>query len=89
MIVRDDDPTITPKLVIESYQRAYKLVYGRTPAVRHQFGEWYYANGETVHRRTLLTEITRLRAIAQKQRINAMADRKLMQRIIAKLRGMT
>lgn len=88
MIVRDDDPTITPKLVIESYQRAYRQVHGRTPAVRHQFGEWYYTNGETVHRRTLLAEITRLRNIAQKQRLNAIADRKLMQRIIAKLRGM-
>ena len=88
MIVRDDDPTITPKLVMESYQRAYKHVHGRAPVVRHQFGEWYYVNGETVHRRTLLIEITRLRSIAQKQRLNAMADRKLMQRIIAKLRGM-
>ena len=88
MIVRDDDPTITPKLVMESYQRAYRHVHGRAPAVRHQFGEWYYVNGETVHRRTLLSEITRLRAIAQKQRLAALADRKLMQRIIAKLRGM-
>jgi hypothetical protein len=88
VIVHDDDPTITPKLIMESYQRAYRHVNGRPPAVRHQFGEWYYVNGETVHRHMLLNEITRLRAIAQKQRLNALADRKLMQRIIAKLRGM-
>ncbi len=85
--VRSDDPTITPALVLDSYQRAYKHVHGRYPACRHQFGEWYYVNGETVHRRTLLTEITRLRSIAQKQRL-AITDRTVLQRLIAKLRGM-
>jgi hypothetical protein len=87
VIVRDDRPTVTPKLIIEAYQRAYKQVHGRTLQVRHQFGEWYYVNGETVHRLTLLQEIARLRSLAQKQRL-AKADKKLVQRLIARLRSL-
>jgi hypothetical protein len=80
------DSTLTPKLMIESYQRAYRYVHGHSPAVRHQFGEWYHVNGEIVPRSTLLAEITRLRSIAQKQRLQA-ADKSLVNRLIARLRG--
>lgn len=80
------DATLTPQLIVEGYQRAYKHVHGRTPQVRHQFGEWYSVSGEIVPRSTLLAEITRLRAIAQKQRLQS-TDRSLMNRLIAKLRG--
>ena len=81
-----EDLTLSPQIMVDSYQRAYKQVYGRTLQVRHQFGEWYYINGETVHRLTLLQEIARLRGIAQKQRLQN-TDRSLVQRLITRLRG--
>jgi hypothetical protein len=81
-----EDATLTPSLLIESYQRAYRHVHGRSPVVRHQFGEWYYVNGEIVPRSTLLVEITRLRSLAQKQRLQA-TDKSLVNRLIARLRG--
>jgi hypothetical protein len=80
------DATLSPQIMIESYQRAYKHVHGRTPVVRHQFGEWYYVQGETVPRTTLLAEIARLRSIAQKQRLQS-TDRSVLNRLIARLRG--
>jgi hypothetical protein len=82
-----EDLTLSPQIMVESYLRAYKQVHGRTLVVRHQFGEWYYINGETVHRLTLLQEISRLRSLAQKQRLQT-TDRSLVQRLITRLRGM-
>jgi hypothetical protein len=81
-----EDLTLSPQIMVDSYQRAYKQVHGRTLQVRHQFGEWYYINGETVHRLTLLQEITRLRSIAHKQRLQN-TDRSLVQKLITRLRG--
>jgi hypothetical protein len=81
-----EDLTLSPQVMVDSYLRAYKQVHGRTLIVRHQFGEWYYINGETVHRLTLLQEITRLRGIAHKRRLQE-TDRPLVQRLIARLRG--
>lgn len=80
------DATLSPQLIVESYQRAYKQVHGRTPAVRHQFGEWYQVGSEIVPRSTLLGEVARLRSITQKQRLQS-ADKSLVNRLIAKLRG--
>jgi hypothetical protein len=50
------------------------------------FAEWYQVNGETVHRLTLFGEISRLRSLAQQQRL-AKTDRSIVQRLIAKLRA--
>jgi hypothetical protein len=81
-----DGATLTPQLVMEKYRRAYKLVHGREPRVAHVFAEWYQVNGEMVHRVTLFGEITRLRDLAKRQRINN-TDRSIIQRLIAKLRA--
>jgi hypothetical protein len=78
--------TISPNEIIEHYQRAYKQIHGREPQVMHMFAEWYQVNGETVHRLTLFGEISRLRVIAQQQRL-ANTDRSIVQRLIAKLRA--
>jgi hypothetical protein len=80
------DATLSPQIMVESYQRAYKQVHGRTPYVRHQFGEWYQVGSEIVPRSTLLSEVARLRSIAQKQRLQS-TDKSLVNRLIAKLRG--
>ncbi len=80
------DATLSPQLIVESYQRAYKHVHGRTPQVHHQFGEWYQVGSEIVPRSTLLAEVARLRSIAQKQRLQS-TDKSLVNRLIARLRG--
>lgn len=81
------DPTVKPKQVIESYQRAYQTIHHREPQVRHLFDDWYQVNGETVHRLALFGEITRLRDLAQKHRLAA-ADKSVIQRLIARLRSL-
>ncbi len=81
-----DAATLSPNEIVEHYQRAYKQVHGREPQVIHMFAEWYQVNGETVHRLTLFGEISRLRSLAQQQRL-AKTDKSVVQRLIAKLRG--
>lgn len=87
MVVSATDANLSPKQVMESYRRAYRSVHNREPHIHHLFDVWYEVNGETVHRLTLFREITRLRDLAQKQK-QVTVDRKLVQRLIAKLRGL-
>lgn len=76
----------TPQLIVESYIRAYYDVHGREPHVRHIGGQWYYLNGETVHRVAIFNEIKHLRETAQyQQRIQT--QKSIIQRLIVKLRG--
>ncbi len=83
----DSSNTLTPKQIMETYRRAYHQVHGQEAHINHQFAEWYQVNGETVHRVTLFAEISRLRALAQQQRLNAEStDRSVIQRLIARLR---
>jgi hypothetical protein len=56
------------------------------PTVRHLGGQWYYVNGETLHRVALMTETKRLRDLVKSQR-QASAERNVITRLIAKLRG--
>ena len=83
-----NDPTITPDLIVSSYESAYRKVYGRMPRVRHVGGQWYYVGGETVHRVTLLTEIIRLRDLAREQSPYAPPSRSMVQRLISRLRNL-
>ena len=79
------DATLTPQIIINGYERAFQRVNGRVPSVRHLGGQWYYVNGETVHRVALMEETVRLRDLAKsQQQVN---DRGLITRLIAKLRG--
>jgi hypothetical protein len=86
--VRNEDTssTLSPNTIMEHYCRAYKMVHGNQPHITHISAEWYEVNGETVHRITLFGEITRLRGLAQQQRL-AKTDKSLVQRLIARLRG--
>lgn len=80
-----DDATLTPQLIINAYERAFERINGRVPSVRHLGGQWYYVNGESVHRVAILTETKRLRELAKSQQPTN--DRGLITRLIAKLRG--
>ena len=80
------DPTLTPDIIVTSYERAYRQVYGHDPRIRHVGGQWYYVGDETVHRITLLTEIQRLRSQVQEQSPYATPNRSMIQRLIARLR---
>lgn len=82
-----DDPTLTPELIIHGYVRAYRKVYGREPRIRHIGGQWYYVGGETVHRVSLLNETLRLHQLAPQQTSYATPNRGMIQRLIARLRG--
>lgn len=81
------DVTLSPKSIMESFYHAYLAVHKQQPQIVHMFAEWYQVNGETVHRLTLLNEITRLRDLANQQRISSKADRSIIQRLITRLRG--
>lgn len=84
-----DATTLTPKSIVDAFQRAYHQVYGREAQVVHMFAEWYQVNGETVHRITLFGEISRLRGLAQhqQQQRQSSTDKSVIQRLIARLRG--
>ena len=94
-----DSTTLTPKHIVDSFQSAYRQVYGRDAQVVHMFAEWYTVNGETVHRMTLFSETARLHELARVQQIQqsgqaiqppprkSNADRSMVQRLIARLRG--
>jgi hypothetical protein len=84
--MNQSEATLSPEMIIQSFQHAYKQVHGRTPHVIHQFGEWYQVNGEIVPRSTLLAEAVRLGSFAHKKRLQA-TDKSLVNRLIAKLRG--
>ena len=82
-----DDPTLPPRYVVENYRRAYAVVNGREPFVRYMGNHWYYVNGETVHRLTLMEEIGRLRAMPSKQPFRR-TERSIVQRLIDRLRSL-
>jgi len=94
-----DSTTLTPKYIVDSFQSAYTQVYGREAQVVHMFAEWYTVNGETVHRMALFSETSRLRELARVQQVQQAAqeverprpkptaDRSMVQRLIARLRG--
>jgi len=84
-----DGATLTPKHIVDAFQRAYQKVYGREAQVVHMFAEWYTVNGETVHRMTLFSEISRLNELARVQAAQPRPDnnnRTMVQRLIARLR---
>jgi hypothetical protein len=87
VMMSPDDPTLTPELIIHGYVRAYRKVYGREPRIRHIGGQWYYVGGETVHRVSLLNETLRLHQLAPQQTSYATPNRGMIQRLIARLRG--
>ena len=62
-----DSATLTPKHIVDAFRHAYRDVYGRDAQVVHMFAEWYTVNGETVHRMTLFSEISRLRDLSRQQ----------------------
>jgi hypothetical protein len=81
------DVTLTPQCIINEYMSAYRKLYGRDPRVRHIGGQWYYINGETVHRVALLTETARLRDVAKQQHAFSSPTRSMISRLITRLRG--
>lgn len=81
-----DDPTLTPKIILDHYIGAYRKVNGKQPSVRYVGGPWYVVNGETVHRIMLLTEIQRLHQEAH-HRTFAPPNRSMIQRLITRLRN--
>lgn len=82
-----EKPAVTPELIVQEYQRAYRQLHKREAHVIHLTAEWYQVNGEMVHRLVLMREIGRLRELTQQQRMAA-TDRGMIQKLIARLRGM-
>jgi hypothetical protein len=82
-----DDPTLPPRYVMDSYKRAYLKVHGREPMARYMGNHWYYINGETVHRLTLMNEISRLHEMQQAPP-PIKTDKSVIQKLIARLRSL-
>ncbi|GEM_PF-529229 len=94
-----DDPTLPPRYVVEHYRKVYHTLYRREPLVRYMGNHWFYVDGETVHRKTLLDEIARLRALTQQaqtqQRVSQLRydsatkkDKGVIKRLIDRLRNL-
>jgi hypothetical protein len=86
-MIQVQDQTLTPEHIVNSYRSVFREVHGRDPHVRHMGGQWYDVSGEMVHRLALLTEISRLSDIVRRQR-SSRTDRNVINRIIARLRGL-
>lgn len=88
------EQTLTPHLILEGYSDLYQKIYSHAPQVDYMGNSWYRVNGELVHRSVLLSEIDRLRDIREvafqppkPQPHSAEAKKSMVQRLIAKLRG--
>jgi hypothetical protein len=81
-----EESALPPREVIENYRRAFKSVNGKEPHVRYAGNYWFFVNNEAVHQAMLVREIARLRDLAQKQTLLS-ADRSVIHRLIARLRG--
>jgi hypothetical protein len=82
-----DDPTLPPRHLVENYRRAYETLNKREPVIRYMGNHWYFVNGETVHRVTLIEEIARLRTLTQRQSL-LQGDKGLIHRLIDRLRNL-
>jgi hypothetical protein len=86
-IITNDDPTLPPRYVVDSFKRAFEHAYGREASIRYIGNHWYHVNGETVHRVMLMEEIIRLHELEQ-QKPPPRAERSVIQRLIAKLKAL-
>jgi hypothetical protein len=82
-----DATTLTPQGIVDGFSQAYQQVYKKCPTVRYMGNAWYQVNGELLHRAFMLQETARLHDLARQQRAHT-ADRSVISRLIAKLRGM-
>lgn len=92
MTAPEQSATLPPRFIVDSFREAYARVHGREPAVRYMGNHWFSVNSETVHRATLMQEIVRLREYVAQQQVvqqpRARADRGMIHKLIAKLRGL-
>lgn len=82
-----EEPVHSPQAIVEHYRQAFLRVHHREPLVRYMGNHWFYVNGETVHKAVLIGEIDQLQDLARKQLIFK-AERSVVQRLIARLRGL-
>jgi len=82
-----EDPSLPPRYLVEHFRKVYEKAHQREPMVRYMGNHWYYVNGETVHRTTLVEEIQRLQHLVQRQNI-VKTDQNLLKRLIAKLKSL-
>lgn len=82
-----EDPSLPPRYLVEHFRKVYEKAHQREPMVRYMGNHWYYVNGETVHRTTLIEEIQRLQHLIQRQNI-VKTDQNLLKRLIAKLKSL-
>jgi len=87
MMLAVEDPTLPPRYLVEHFRKVYAKAHQREPMVRYMGNHWYYVNGETVHRTTLVEEIQRLQHVIQRQNI-VKTDQNLLKKLIAKLKSL-
>ena len=80
---------VSPQSLIKNYEQVFRMAYGRDPRARHIGGQWYYVNGETVHRVALMAETSRLRHLAEARNpFNVVPTKSLINRLITRLRSL-
>ena len=81
--------SIVPQNLIHNYEKMFRMAYGRDPHARHIGGQWYYVNGETVHRVALVAETARLQHLAQvRNPFLVVPTKSLINRLITRLRSL-
>lgn len=91
MVTTTVEVNTSPRYVIESFCQVYRDVNnGREACVRYMGNQWYYVNGETVHRAMLMDETERLRSLMPPPPPikRTPQDRSMIQRLIARLKGL-
>jgi hypothetical protein len=83
MIAQETNPTLSAKVLVDSYIQYHQQVYGWEPVVEYVGNGWYKIETEVLHRSRMMQEIARLRDMSKTQEKNA--SKSMVQRLISKL----
>lgn len=87
--ISHNEVTLSPFDIAEAYRESFKTLYGKDVDVQYIYNKWYTVNGETVHRITLMQEITRLQGLIRlRNQSMPRRDKNMVNRLISRLRGL-
>jgi hypothetical protein len=82
-----DDQTLTSHVIEQAFIAAFMNLYQQTPQVRHVGGQWYYVNGETVHRFALMEQTALLESMYNERQAQERSRKSIVHRLISRLRA--
>jgi hypothetical protein len=84
------DEHTPPRYLAEIYRQTFTRLHQHEPVCQYLGNQWFNVNGEMVYRAMLIDEIARLQELCQTispQRHIITADKSIIKRLIARLRG--